>query len=93
MTLRHPRVIRPLTQGLSELRRTERAWRVGGRAEHGVVRVLVGMDDVGWHALADRHWPGTRSADIDVIVAGPGGVFVVDVKSWSREVRVERDRL
>jgi hypothetical protein len=87
------RQIRRLTHLLSELRRTERAWLVGGRAERGVVRVLVEMDDVGWRVLADRHWPGTRSANIDVIVVGPGGVFVVDVKSWSREVRVEHDRL
>jgi hypothetical protein len=87
------RDIRRMTHLLADLRRTQRAWLTGGRAEHHVVRVLVGMDDVGWHVLADRRWPGTRTANIDVLVVGPGGVFVVDVKSWSREVRVERDRL
>ena len=60
--------------------------------ELDVVRVLVGMDDAGWHVLPDRRWPGTRRANIDVLLVGPGGVFVVDVKAW-REVRLEGDRL
>ena len=57
-----------------------------------MVRVLIGMDDAGWHVLADRHWPGTRRANIDVLLVGPGGVFVVDVKNW-RDVRLEGGRL
>ena len=53
------------------------------------MRVLVGMDAT-WHVLADRRWPGTRRANIDVILVGPAGVFVIDVKTWRAEVRVER---
>src|SRR5690349_1028092 len=64
----------------------------GTDGEAAIVRVLVGMDDAGWHVLPDRKWPGTRRANIDVLVAGPGGVFVVDVKTW-REVRIENERL
>ena len=86
------RQIAELTTMLHTLRRQQQNWAAGGRAELGVVRVLIGMDDAGWHVLADRHWPGTRRANIDVLLVGPGGVFVVDVKNW-REVRLEGGRL
>ncbi|EIV96305.1 NERD domain-containing protein [Frankia sp. QA3] len=86
------RQIQHLTDLLRELRRSRRAWEAGARGERDVVRVLVGMDDAGWRVLPDRRWPGTRRANIDVLVVGPGGVFVVDVKNW-REVRVDGGRL
>ena len=75
------RQIRQLTELLAELRRQQRAWEKGGRGEQAVVRVLVGMD-AAWHVLADRRWPGTHRANIDVLLVGPGGVFVIDVKTW-----------
>jgi AAA domain/Nuclease-related domain/UvrD-like helicase C-terminal domain len=86
------RQIQQLTDLLKQLRRIRQRWEAGGRGEQGAVRVLVGMDDAGWHVLPDRRWPGTRHANIDVIVVGPGGVFVVDVKNW-REVTIEGGRL
>jgi hypothetical protein len=86
------RQIRQLTELLGELRRRQRAWEKGGRGEQAVIRVLVGMD-AGWHVLADRRWPGTRRANIDVILVGPGGVFVIDVKNWRGNPRVEHGRL
>ena len=36
-----------------------------------------------WTALHDVRWPGRRFANIDHIVIGPGGIFVVDSKNWS----------
>jgi hypothetical protein len=86
------RQIRQLTELLAELRRRQQAWETGGRGEQAIIRVLVGMD-AAWHVLADRRWPGTRRANIDVILVGPGGVFVIDVKTWRAEVRVEQGRL
>ena len=86
------RQVQHLTDLLKQLRRNERAWRAGAEGERDVVRVLVGMDDAGWHVLPDRRWPGTRRANIDVLVVGPGGVFVIDVKNW-REARIEQGRL
>jgi hypothetical protein len=86
------RQIQQLTELLAELRRRQRAWETGGRGEQAVIRVLVGMD-AAWHVLADRRWPGTRRANIDVILVGPGGVFVIDVKTWRAGARVEHGRL
>lgn len=42
--------------------------------------------------LADRCWPGTRRAQVDLIVIGPGGVFIVDTKAWA-EVTIDRGRV
>lgn len=81
-----------LTELLKQLRRHHENWTAGGRGEQNVTRVLVGMDDAGWHVLPDRQWPGSRRANIDVILVGPGGVFVIDVKNW-REASVHGGQL
>ena len=86
------RQILQLNDLLTQLCRHRENWAAGGRGEQDVTRVLVGMDDAGWHVLPDRQWPGSRRANIDVILVGPGGVFVIDVKNW-REARVDGGRL
>ncbi|WP_374705601.1 UvrD-helicase domain-containing protein [Streptomyces sp. AJS327] len=43
---------------------------------------LLMLTERGWRLLVDRAWPGTRSANVDMLLIGPGGVFVVDVKNW-----------
>jgi AAA domain/Nuclease-related domain/UvrD-like helicase C-terminal domain len=86
------RQIKRLNELLDDLRRQQRAWETGGRGEQSIVQVLVGMD-ADWRVLPDRRWPGTRRANIDVILVGPGGVFVIDVKAWRGEVRVVQGRL
>ncbi|MBE3206507.1 MULTISPECIES: nuclease-related domain-containing DEAD/DEAH box helicase [Parafrankia] len=86
------RQIQHLSDTQRQLSRHRRRWEAGGRAEQNVARALLVMEDAGWHVLPDRRWPGTRRANIDVILAGSGGVFVVDVKNW-REAAIERGRL
>jgi superfamily I DNA/RNA helicase len=84
------RQLSSLTQVLGELRQRQGRFLAGVDGEQRVVRVLVDMVDTGWTVLPDRRWPGTRAANIDVLLAGPGGVFVVDVKNW-RDVQVADD--
>jgi hypothetical protein len=67
---------------LAERARVE-AFRIAGRTEAEVGARLAAMSGWGWHLLPDRRWPGTRSANIDLIHVGPGGVLVIDVKSWA----------
>jgi hypothetical protein len=86
------RQIASLGQVLKDLRDKRGRFLAGGLGERKVVRVLIDMVDTGWTVLADRRWPGTRRANIDVLLAGPGGVFVVDVKTW-RDVRIEAGQL
>lgn len=59
------------------------AFRVAGRTESEVAARLRAMDAWGWRVLEDRRWQGTRNANIDLILVGPGGVLVIDVKSWA----------
>ncbi|PWJ46860.1 Nuclease-related domain-containing protein [Quadrisphaera granulorum] len=56
--------------------------------ERRVATRLSAMSAWGWHLLADRRWPGTRAANVDLIQVGPGGVLVIDVKGWA-EPRIE----
>ena len=42
----------------------------------------------GWQVLHDLHWPGRPFANIDHIVVGPGGVFVIDSKNWLGRIDV-----
>lgn len=81
-----------LNELLRRLREDEASWRAGADGETRVVRVLVDMHDAGWHVLPDRAWPGSARANIDVLLVGPGGVFVIDVKNW-REPRLDAGRL
>jgi hypothetical protein len=54
----------------------------GERATAEVLRRLPGE----WHVLHDVRWPGRARANLDHVVIGPGGVFVVDTKNWSGRV-------
>ncbi|MBI1368696.1 MAG: hypothetical protein GC162_08600 [Planctomycetes bacterium] len=65
----------------------------GALAELEVVDALSRLGD-GWHVfhdvkltathyLRDRHGKGLHSAQLDHLVVGPGGVFVIETKFWS----------
>jgi hypothetical protein len=75
----------------NELAREGRRWHLGAVGEREVATALSGLVALGWELLADRRWRGTR-ANIDLILVGPGGIFVIDVKNWTRP-RVARNRL
>jgi hypothetical protein len=45
-------------------------------------RLLEPLAERGYHVLADRLWPGSRSANVDFVLVGPSGVFIIDAKSW-----------
>ena len=64
----------------------------GAAGEDATARALEALPP-GWVTLHDRRWPGRRLANIDHVVVGPGGIFVVDTKNWSGNVSVVQDRL
>ncbi|MEW1959560.1 3'-5' exonuclease [Kineococcus sp. NPDC059986] len=72
--------------------RIVRRHEAGSAGERRIAALLQPMSAYGWTLLADRRWPGTRSANVDLLHVGPGGVLVLDVKNW-REVHVEDGRL
>ncbi|NMR20252.1 nuclease-related domain-containing DEAD/DEAH box helicase [Cellulomonas fimi] len=60
--------------------------------ERRTAATLAPLSGVGYHLLADRGWPGSRTAQVDLVVVGPGGVFIVDTKAW-RDVSIQGDRV
>ncbi len=63
------------------------AWRDGAEGEQHTARSLEGLPD-GWVVLHDRRIPG-GPANIDHIVVGPPGVFVIETKRWSGTVSID----
>lgn len=74
--------------------RLERSAELWERGAHGEVEVARALDSLpeGWVVLHDLAWPGRPRANLDHVVIGPGGVFVVDAKNWSGRVEV-RDQV
>jgi hypothetical protein len=63
-----------------------KAWKVGAEGEERVAEVLRGI--AGIEVLHDRRVPGSR-ANIDHLVVGSAGVFVVDAKKYKAGSAVE----
>ncbi|WP_405877670.1 UvrD-helicase domain-containing protein [Streptomyces sp. NBC_00005] len=63
-------------------RRQARRWEAASEGERRVAAQLLVLTARGWRLLVDRRWPGTRAANVDMLLVGPGGVFVLDVKNW-----------
>jgi hypothetical protein len=57
------------------------AWRRGAAGERRTARLLSPLERQGWAVLHDLAIPGGR-ANIDHVVIGPGGVFVIDSKQY-----------
>lgn len=66
-------------------RRQARRWEAAGEAEQSVLTQLLVLTARGWRLLVDRPWPGRRTARADMLLVGPGGVFVVAVTAGGGE--------
>lgn len=71
--------IGPVTQ-------STKAWSVGAEGERRVADALGNIPDI--EVLHDRLVPKGGAANIDHIVVGPAGVFVIDAKNYSGELAV-----
>lgn len=70
---------------LSDEPMSTKAWARGSEGERELAKALADVDGV--RMLHDRRVPGTRG-NIDHILIGPGGVFVVDAKLYAGTIRV-----
>lgn len=52
-------------------------------AERQLATRLSPLSAHGYYLLADRKWPGSKNAQLDLIVVGPSGVWIVDSKHWN----------
>ena len=66
--------------------RSTAAWKTGAEGERRVAEVLADTADI--EVLHDRLVPGRRAANIDHVVVGPSGVFVVDAKKYKGRIEV-----
>lgn len=73
----------------SHMLEAERAAAASGRfaaaaiAERRLATRLSPLTAHGYYLLADRQWPGSKNAQLDLIVVGPSGVWIVDSKHWN----------
>jgi Nuclease-related domain len=64
------------------------AWRRGAGGERCTARLLSPLERQGWAVLHDLALPGSR-ANIDHLVIGPGGVFVIDSKQYRGRLQLD----
>jgi Nuclease-related domain len=64
------------------------AWRRGATGEQRTARLLSPLERQGWVVLHDLAVPGSR-ANLDHLVIGPGGVFVVDSKQYRGRLQLD----
>jgi hypothetical protein len=62
-------------------------WRRGAEGERRTAQLLVPLRNLGWTVRHDRRIPGS-AANVDHLVIGPSGVWVVDSKLWRGRVKV-----
>ena len=75
-------------------RLTKRAelFEQGADGEAATAEVLAALPP-GWVALHDVGWPGRRLANVDHVLIGPGGVFVIDSKNWTGRITLQGGQL
>jgi hypothetical protein len=82
-------------QRAAEARAAAERWMIAHRTERQVAGTLAPLTACGYTFLHDRGWPGARRgsrSQIDHVLVGPGGVFIVDTKSW-KDVAVAGGRI
>jgi hypothetical protein len=67
-------------------------FEIAHRTEGETAKILAPLAGIGYHLLADRRWPGSRTAQVDMVVVGSAGVFIIDTKAW-RDVAVHEGRI
>jgi hypothetical protein len=65
------------------------AWRRGAAGERRTARVLAALERQGWAVLHDLAVPGSP-ANLDHLVIGPGGVFVIDSKQYRGRLQLDQ---
>jgi hypothetical protein len=55
----------------------------GNIGEERIAALLDTLDGAGWTVLNDRYKSPSSPANLDHVVVGPPGVFVIDAKNWT----------
>src|SRR5215213_9900909 len=68
-----------------------RTWQRGAQGERHTARLLDRLTGDGYVVFHDLAVPGNTNANVDHLVIGPSGVFVIDTKQWSGSVHQSPD--
>ncbi|GAB3760295.1 hypothetical protein FB382_003066 [Nocardioides ginsengisegetis] len=70
------------------LQRSAELWERGADGEAATAAALSALPSQDWTVFHDIRWPGRQFANIDHVVVGPAGVFVIDSKNWTGRIQV-----
>jgi hypothetical protein len=70
------------------LNRAATRYERGAEGERRTAHALAALPPDEWRVFHDIAWPGRRFANIDHVVIGPPGAFVIDTKNWSGAITV-----
>ena len=70
-----------------------RTWQRGAHGERRTAHLLDRLTRDGFVVFHDLAVPGNTSANVDHLVIGPTGVFVIDSKQWTGSVNQSADGL
>jgi hypothetical protein len=57
--------------------------RLGQEGEDNVVQLIVQALDGNWHLFRNLTIPGRNKADLDIVLVGPPGLWVLEVKNYN----------
>jgi hypothetical protein len=80
---RHRDYAAELTQRSRQAHAAAEHWTGASRIERAMLASLLSLTAIGWRVLVDRDWPNQRVAGYptaDLILVGPGGLIVIDIK-------------
>ena len=84
---------RRMREKAERLNRSAELWERGAEGERATAQALAALPAAEWAVFHDIAWPGRALANVDHVVVGPGGVFVIDAKNWSGRIAVKDDVL
>jgi hypothetical protein len=67
------------------------AARIGREGEERVLQQLISSLDARWFVFCNVILPGSNG-DLDIVLVGPGGTWVLEVKTYTGSYRVENGR-
>lgn len=79
---------RRMREKSERIARAAENWERGAHGEERTAGVLGRLPSSEWTVFNDVRWPGRPRANIDHVVVGPPGVFVIDSKNWNGRIEV-----
>lgn len=70
------------------LQRSAALWERGADGEQATAAALDALPKDTWTVFHDIRWPGRKYANVDHVVVGPPGIFVVDSKNWTGSITI-----